>query len=135
MAAQTPAKPSPKAAPASSATKQKSIMSFFQKSSPGGPAASSPAPPKVSTPTSHLKETTKANFLPKARSTSKLATPVASSDAPGPPSSQENMDIDTTPKAKVTIESPTVTKRVAKEGPGNSPPRKVRGFEVPNWPS
>ncbi|PTB65839.1 DNA repair protein [Trichoderma citrinoviride] len=92
-AARTPAKAARPAAAAASSTKQKSIMSFFQKSSPV--SAPSAAREKVSSDHQHsspLKET-KANSLPKAKLPStKLSTPVPSSDAPEPPSSQENME-------------------------------------------
>ncbi|GFP59908.1 hypothetical protein ACSS6W_005131 [Trichoderma asperelloides] len=91
-AARTPAKATRPAATASSATKQKSIMSFFQKSSP---VASSPAArEKVSSDihySSPLKET-KANSLPKTKFFAELSTPVPSSDALEPTSSQENME-------------------------------------------
>ncbi|KAM0478090.1 hypothetical protein ACHAPX_005277 [Trichoderma viride] len=91
-AARTPAKATRPAAAASSATKQKSIMSFFQKSSP---APSSPATrEKASSDTlysSPLQET-KANSLPKTKFFAELSTPVPSSDAPEPTSSQENME-------------------------------------------
>ncbi|RFU76982.1 dna mismatch repair msh6 [Trichoderma arundinaceum] len=92
-AARTPAKATRPAAAAASSTKQKSIMSFFQKSSP---IPSSPAArEKVSSDnqySSPLKET-KANSLPKTKASAKpLSTPVPSSDAPEPTSSQENME-------------------------------------------
>ncbi|PNP46094.1 hypothetical protein TGAMA5MH_02129 [Trichoderma gamsii] len=91
-AARTPAKATRPAAAASSATKQKSIMSFFQKSSP---VSSSPATrEKVSSDilySSPLQET-KANSLPKTKFFAELSTPVPSSDAPEPTSSQENME-------------------------------------------
>ncbi|EHK19322.1 uncharacterized protein TRIVIDRAFT_81241 [Trichoderma virens Gv29-8] len=91
-AARTPAKATRPAAAAPSSTKQKSIMSFFQKSSPV--SASSAAREKVSSANQHsspLKET-KANSLPKTKSSAKFSTPVPSSDAPEPASSQENME-------------------------------------------
>ncbi|KAL7944924.1 DNA repair protein [Trichoderma barbatum] len=90
-AARTPAKATRPAAAAPSSTKQKSIMSFFQKSSPV--SASSAAREKVSSDYQHsspLKET-KANSLPKTKPSAKFSTPMPSSDAPEPPSSQENM--------------------------------------------
>ncbi|KAG6009192.1 hypothetical protein E4U21_003045 [Claviceps maximensis] len=104
-AARTPARPAPKpAGPVSSSSKQRSIMSFFQKSSPG-PASSPCSRDKVSPDTqrsSCLQETTKANSLPKPKPESKpkasskpsvkLSTPVPSSDMIEPPSSQENAD-------------------------------------------
>ncbi|KAG8416004.1 DNA mismatch repair protein msh6 [Metarhizium acridum] len=91
--ARTPAKPAPKpTSSASASAKQRSIMSFFQKSSPV--ARSSPAArEKVSPDPQHsscLQETTKANSLPKPKPSTKLSTPVPSSDAIEPPSSQEN---------------------------------------------
>jgi DNA mismatch repair protein MSH6 len=67
-------------------------MSFFQKSSP---VSSSPATrEKVSSDilySSPLKET-KANSLPKTKFFAELSTPVPSSDALEPSSSQENME-------------------------------------------
>ncbi|KAH6982720.1 muts domain V-domain-containing protein [Ilyonectria destructans] len=96
-AARTPAKATKPAASTSSA-KQRSIVSFFQKAAPSTPAAASSPLSKVtpSKPSSCLKETTKANSLPKAKlplkPSFKLSTPVASSDAIEPPSSQENME-------------------------------------------
>lgn len=93
-AARTPAKATRPAAGGSSTTKQKSIMSFFQKSSP---VASSPATREKTSSemqwSSPLKETkAKANSLPKTKFFAELSTPVPSSDALEPPSSQENME-------------------------------------------
>jgi DNA mismatch repair protein MSH6 len=99
-AARTPAKAS-KPAAATSSAKQRSIYSFFQKSSPAAAPASSPLSKVSPSPsqTSCLKETTKANSMPKLKtSTSKISTPVPSSDAPEPPSSQENMPCSTLKK-------------------------------------
>src|SRR5687767_9820430 len=96
-AAQTPARDTKGASNASgsASAKQRSIMSFFQKSSPGGPAApaSSPlakVPSRTQASPSCLQETTKANSLPKTRKPTKMSTPVPSSDAVEPTSSQEN---------------------------------------------
>ncbi|KAJ4004729.1 DNA mismatch repair protein msh6 [Fusarium irregulare] len=101
--ARTPAK-STKASATPSSTKQRSIVSFFSKAPPSSPAAaSSPLAKPSSTPKqpSCLKETTKANSLPKSTpsskpkstpTTAKQATPVPDSDAIEPPSSQENLD-------------------------------------------
>ncbi|POR38266.1 DNA mismatch repair protein msh6 [Tolypocladium paradoxum] len=91
--ARTPARPAPKkAASVSSSSKQRSIVSFFQKSSPA--ATPSPAPREKVSPDPHrsscLQETTKANSLPKPKPSAKPATPVPSSDAFEPPSSQGN---------------------------------------------
>lgn len=115
---------------ASSSAKQRSIVSFFQKSSPAGPASSPSAkvqPPPASSPSSScLKETTKANALPKpspfnlsAKSKKKMQTPVPSSDAIDPPSSQENYDteVPSSAIAKSTAVTPVVH--------GSSPTRKV----------
>lgn len=113
--ARTPAKATKPAASTSSA-KQRSIVSFFSKAAPSSPAAAASSPlskvtPKAKEP-STLKETTKANSLPKAKPTFKpavkLSTPVPSSDALEPPSSQENMDSHAeTPKNGVLPSSPT----------------------------
>ena len=114
---------------ASSSAKQRSIVSFFQKSSPAGPASSPSSkvqPPASSPSASCLKETTKANslpkpspFNPKSKSKQKLSTPVPSSDAIDPPSSQENQDteVPSSAIAKSTAVTPVVN--------GSSPSRKV----------
>ncbi|KPM44629.1 DNA mismatch repair protein msh6 [Neonectria ditissima] len=113
-AARTPAKAT-KPAAASSSAKQRSIVSFFSKATPSRPAPASSPLSKVTTDarkSSCLKETTKANSLPKAKlplkTSVKLSTPVPSSDAIEPPSSQENMDSG----VKVVVDSlppPTTT--------------------------
>ncbi|KAK7424011.1 DNA mismatch repair protein msh6 [Neonectria magnoliae] len=112
-AARTPAKAT-KPAAASSSAKQRSIVSFFSKATPSRPAPASSPLSKVTTDVkkSFLTETTKANSLPKAKlplkPSIKLSTPVPSSDAIEPPSSQENMDSG----VKVAIDSlpsPTAT--------------------------
>ncbi|QUC19056.1 uncharacterized protein UV8b_03297 [Ustilaginoidea virens] len=136
--ARTPARPAAK--PAGSATasaKQRSIMSFFQKSSPAGPASSPTTRDKV-TPDSQpscLKETTKANSLPKSKPSVKLSTPVPSSDAIEPASSQENDDPATAMRTRRgTLLSPTAAsssnKLVKKAAPkavaGSSPCRKAK---------
>ncbi|KAI9149114.1 DNA mismatch repair protein msh6 [Paramyrothecium foliicola] len=92
--ARTPAKATKPSASASSSVKQRSIYSFFQKSSPAAAPASSPLSKVSPDPSlsSCLKETTKANTMPKLKqSSSKLDTPVPSSDMLEPPSSQENI--------------------------------------------
>ncbi|KFA63003.1 hypothetical protein S40285_08410 [Stachybotrys chlorohalonatus IBT 40285] len=121
--ARTPAKASKPAAPASSNSKQRSIISFFQKSSPAAPAASSPlSKSQVSPdPSSCLKESTKANALPKPKmkvKVEKLATPVPSSDVLEPPSSQENMDSVARRPSKPALVHSSVA--------GSSPTRKVK---------
>lgn len=133
--AQTPARSSNKSAgPAPSSEKQRSIMSFFQKSSPGGPLSSPAARVKVSPNpkrSSCLQETTRANTLPKPRAkpSVKLATPTPSSDAVDLPSSQENADpaLGTEEKASrlAAIEMKPDTK--APKEAASSPSRKV-GF-------
>ncbi|KAF7556476.1 hypothetical protein G7046_g6300 [Stylonectria norvegica] len=118
-AARTPAKAAkPTPASSSSTSKQRSIFSFFQKTTPGsaGPASSPLA--KVSAAAQHsspLKETTKANSLPKAqpepKSSVKLSTPAPSSDAMEAPSSQEE-NIGSVSTVKVedeSLPSPTTT--------------------------
>lgn len=87
--ARTPARATSKPTPSS---KQRSIVSFFQKSSSAtsSPAAAS-APKKVSPDSQPMcLQETKANSLPKLKPSAKLATPVPSSDMLEPPSSQEN---------------------------------------------
>jgi DNA mismatch repair protein MSH6 len=126
----TPARqPAKAAASISSSAKQKSIMSFFQKSSPA--ATPSPAARKQvsSDPSSCLKET-KANLLPKAKSAQKLSTPVPSSDAIEPSSSQENLDA--VSRSKHAPSSPTMALKATpkprsaiKDSAGSSPGRKV----------
>ncbi|KAM0262124.1 hypothetical protein ACHAQJ_001866 [Trichoderma viride] len=122
-AARTPAKATRPAATASSSVKQKSIMSFFQKSSP---VSSSPAiREKVSSDnqySSPLKET-KANSLPKTKPSAKLSTPVPSSDAPEPTSSQENME-STVKRSKGKFAEATSNKASESEIPPSSPTRK-----------
>ncbi|KAM3485015.1 hypothetical protein MY8738_001698 [Beauveria namnaoensis] len=127
----TPARqPAKAAASISSSAKQKSIMSFFQKSSPA--ATPSPAARKQvsSDPSSCLKET-KANLLPKAKSAQKLSTPVPSSDALEPSSSQENLDA--VSRSKNAPSSPTMALKATpmprsalKDSAGSSPGRKSR---------
>ncbi|PHH85819.1 hypothetical protein CDD83_11136 [Cordyceps sp. RAO-2017] len=93
--ARTPSRPAPKpSAPASSSAKQRSIVSFFQKSSPG--TASSP-------PASRDK--------PRPKPSAKLSTPVPSSDALEPPSSpgDENLDLASKPLPSPTATTVTAT--------------------------
>lgn len=105
-------------------------MSFFQKSSPG--PASSPLS-KVSPDSPCLKETTKANSLPKTKLASsrkaKLSTPVPSSDAPEPPSSQENRHPG---EPGGTLPSPTTMSAKSRQASTASPSRKVRVSIVVN---
>lgn len=139
--AKTPAKPVPSKSTASTATKQRSIASFFQKSSPQ--VASSPSESKVGSATppassTHLKETTKANSLPKTKITpsmarTKLSTPVASSDALEPPSSQENKrPAEEEQRLASPSTMPTKVREVAvaAETNGSSPSRKVSYYQT-----
>jgi DNA mismatch repair protein MSH6 len=118
-AARTPAKGK---APAAGSTKQRSIASFFQKSSPAAPASSPLSKPDVTpNPASCLKETTKANTLPKPKlkvAPEKIVTPVPSSDVLEPPSSQENMDSTVRRKSKSALANSSVA--------GSSPTRKAK---------
>lgn len=130
-ASQTPTRQPGKApAPMSSSNKQKSIMSFFQKSSPAAPKSSPSSTSKVSSDPC-LQETTKANFLPKASPAGKLATPVPTSDAIEPSSSQENGESTPRAVAKYAADSPTIaiankSKSELRATPtGSSPTRKV----------
>lgn len=151
-AARTPAK-AVSGKTAAPATKQRTIASFFQKSSPAvksSPAAAASSPlqqtpsqvsPSLPKSSSHLQETTKANSLPKTKSqrtvpkfdpkakTNKklLSTPVPSSDAIEPPSSQENMD-DETPNrlpAATTLTGKVKSVKIEPAANGSSPSRKV----------
>ncbi|KAG6066119.1 hypothetical protein E4U32_006492 [Claviceps aff. humidiphila group G2b] len=133
--ARTPVRPSAKpAGTVNSSSKQRSIMSFFQKSSPG-PASSPTSRDKVSPDpqrSSCLQETTKANSLPKPRAKPnskplvKLSTPVPSSDVIESPSSQENAD----PVSTVKSTARSNAKRTHDKKPSavmtSSPSRKVK---------
>lgn len=129
-AARTPARqPAKAAASVSSSAKQKSIMSFFQKSSPAATPSPAARAQVSSDPSSCLKET-KANFLPKAKPAQKLSTPVPSSDALEPSSSQENLDAAT--RDGNVASSPTMAMKAKpkprsaiKDPAGSSPGRKV----------
>lgn len=135
-----------------SSTKQRTIASFFQKSSPAvksSPAAAtaslqqtpSQVSPSLPPSSSHLQETTKANSLPKAKphksvtsfdpkakaNKKLLSTPVPSSDVIEPPSSQENMD-DATPNrlpSATTLTARVKTVKIEPAVDGSSPSRKV----------
>jgi DNA mismatch repair protein MSH6 len=128
----------------SSSTKQQSILGFFSKASQPKPKAnaSSPASATLSTskadtdkkPSTCLKETTKANSLSFAKRPSNI-TPIPSSDAAEPLSSQENVDVmaidskvpsDSLPSPKSPAEldnQPATTPTVLAS---SSPSRKVR---------
>ncbi|TDZ17383.1 DNA mismatch repair protein msh6 [Colletotrichum orbiculare MAFF 240422] len=117
-AARTPAKTpaSLKRQPSSSAGTQKTIVQFFSKTnntasrSASKPALAQPAPD--SSPC--LRESTRTNSLPRSNHQPSI-TPVPSSEAVGPPSSQENLD---TAGLKVSRTIPSVT--------SSSPTRKTR---------
>lgn len=124
--ARTPARTAPKPpAPASSASKQRSIVSFFQKS----PA---PSPREKVAPAPHcLRETTRANSLPKPkpRPSAKLSTPVPSSDAVEAPSSpgDENRGSAPEPLPSPTTTAPSELCSSTPQAAGQpSPSRKVR---------
>ncbi|TPX15307.1 uncharacterized protein E0L32_004584 [Thyridium curvatum] len=94
--ARTPA-PSKKVAMAPSTGKQSSILGFFSKSSAvksqASPSTSRPMPNRNGSDSSPcLKETTKSNARARPVRESSNITPVPSSDAPEPLSSQENRD-------------------------------------------
>ncbi|CRK21250.1 hypothetical protein BN1723_012313 [Verticillium longisporum] len=107
----TPARTPARLSKTPSGSTQKSITSFFSKpatSSATKAAASTPTstatptqkPPKMESPC--LKESTnKSNTLSKIKRPTNV-TPVPSSDALEPPSSQENMDSTVTKKATIT---------------------------------
>ncbi|KAL3300848.1 DNA mismatch repair protein msh6 [Colletotrichum asianum] len=130
-AARTPAKtPSLKRQPSSSSGTQKTIVQFFSKS------ASKPTPkPAAKGPDSSpcLRESTRTNELPKVKQPPSM-TPVPSSDAMEPSSSQENMDGTGLKVAQDSLPSPstpaeTVTPQVSRSRPvlpSSSPTRKGR---------
>lgn len=135
--ARTPARPAPKkAASVSSSTKQRSIVSFFQKSSPATATTSSPAAREKVSPdpqrSSCLQETTKANSLPKPKlkPSAKLSTPVPSSDALEPPSSpgNENASASKPATSPTTMTSELRASHLStpKLADDKSPSRKVR---------
>lgn len=129
-ATRTPAKtPSLKRQPSSSSGTQKTIVQFFSKS------ASKPTPkPAAKGPDSSpcLRESTRTNELPKVKQPPSM-TPVPSSDAMEPSSSQENMDGTGLKVAQDSLPSPstpaeTVTPQVSRSRPvlpSSSPTRKV----------
>ncbi|RCI13534.1 hypothetical protein L249_5545 [Ophiocordyceps polyrhachis-furcata BCC 54312] len=97
--ASTPARPPPKLSSSASSSRQRPITSFFQQSSPAPRLKVSSAPHDAC-----LQESTKANSLPKPKPepSSKLSTPVPSSDAIEPP--DENLraaDSHSSPSRKV----------------------------------
>ncbi|EEU38173.1 uncharacterized protein NECHADRAFT_48223 [Fusarium vanettenii 77-13-4] len=121
--AKTPSRATKPAAPSSSA-KQRSIVSFFQKAPPSSPAPAS-SPLSKNTPANKqslcLRETTKANSLPKPtpkstpKTSNKLSTPVPSSDAIEPPSSQENESTVKKPKSTMNDALPSSPTRKVKK--------------------
>ncbi|KAI1823288.1 DNA mismatch repair protein msh6 [Xylaria intraflava] len=124
----TPAKQSSSRKPGSAsastgARKQQSILGFFAKSSPSAPSKSTTTTPTTlpSARTSCLQETKKSNSLQlkKSRKLSNI-TPVPSSDAVEPSSSQENHDSATVTRGKKTQIDP------AKLGMDSSPLRKAK---------
>lgn len=132
-AARTPAKtPSLKRQPSSSAGTQKTIVQFFSKSA--NSASKSTPKPTASAPDSSpcLRESTRTNTLPKAKRPLSM-TPVASSDAIEPSSSQENMDstgikvaLDALPSPSTPAE--TMARQISDSRqvlPSSSPTRKV----------
>ncbi|PHH70032.1 hypothetical protein CDD80_6281 [Ophiocordyceps camponoti-rufipedis] len=129
--ARTPARPPPKLPTSTSSSKQRSIASFFQQSSPASRNKVSPAPDS-----SHLQETTKANSLPKPKPSKKLSTPVPSSDALEPPDSDENLPAASRPLPSLATTAVTTTNmtsamrdsHLSTPAAGNlsSPSRKVK---------
>ena len=127
--------------PSSSSTtgrqQQKSILGFFSKASKDKEMTTTTATPTPKIPSSPcLRETTKSNSLQLNKRPSKSITPVPSSDAMEPSSSQENIDSATTvkvPKNCHSLPSPVtpadiMIKQVVSSKPtvmGSSPSRKV----------
>ncbi|KAI3322773.1 DNA mismatch repair protein msh6 [Xylariaceae sp. AK1471] len=124
----TPAKtPSLARNPSSTATrKQQSILGFFAKSSPNAPSKSTTTTPtNTNTTPAHascLQETTKSNSLQLKRNKKiSNATPVPSSDAVEPSSSQENHD------SAVTVRTGKKTQITSTDlVMGSSPSRKAK---------
>ncbi|RYP66753.1 hypothetical protein DL771_007633 [Monosporascus sp. 5C6A] len=83
----------PSSTSSATAKQQKSILGFFSKAS-----KDSATSPTLASSSPCLKESTKSNSLQLNRKPSKNITPVPSSDALKPSSSQENMDSATTVK-------------------------------------
>ncbi|KAI0018584.1 muts domain V [Xylariomycetidae sp. FL0641] len=128
----TPAKPppslsrKPSSASSSAKGKQQSILGFFAKSaSPAQHPSTTPVPSAASNQGACLKESTRSNSLQLSGKSTKKApnvTPVPSSDALEPSSSQENHDT-----------TPVPTAPTSKSGPhgimaslGSSPSRKAK---------
>ncbi|KAG6022209.1 hypothetical protein E4U41_002296 [Claviceps citrina] len=141
-AARTPARSASKPAglvSSSSTSKQRSIMSFFQKSSPGPASSPTTSRDKVS-PNSQrsscLQESTKANSLPKPKPTPtpsvKLSTPVPSSDVVEPSSSQENADPVSTAKSTNTALLPPSTAMKSSAKRAKEPVPKAEMFSSPS---
>lgn len=131
----------------SSTGKQQSILGFFAKAStPAKPNGSTPTTKPTTTPrapsSTCLKETTtKSNSLSFAKHPSTI-TPVPSSDAVEPLSSQENMDsvpldskvpIDSLPSPGASSEVDEQSPVVAKAPATSSPSRKVRHSPKPSF--
>lgn len=129
----------------SSTAKQQSILGFFSKSSTQtklngtSPAPKSTPTPRASSSSSCLKETTtKSNSLSFAKRPSTI-TPVPSSDAVEPLSSQENRDsmqLDTKVPSD-SLPSPGASSELDEQAPavlktltGSSPSRKVCRFLI-----
>ncbi|KAK3385156.1 muts domain V-domain-containing protein [Podospora didyma] len=109
----------------STGKQQQSILGFFSRSAAAansnGPASSPSARPTPTTLAKKespqcLKETTKSNSMPLPKHPANNITPVPSSDAPEPLSSQENRDASTVKKPSVKIQ-PSMA---------SSPSRKTR---------
>lgn len=139
----TPAKPPPSLKKANSSasadTKQRFITGFFKKPSTDGTPTSSNGVLKPSSASANTNTVTKPTqpikkpAFKKSSSAFKNATPVPSSDAAGPSSSQEN-DNGGIPGDDEGNDMPTPTtpaKRVQQQAKelviGSSPSRKVRG--------
>ncbi|KAK4153972.1 muts domain V-domain-containing protein [Chaetomidium leptoderma] len=138
--AKTPAKTPSTAKKAPSTGKQQSILGFFSRpGAAGGASGVSPSPTTKSTSTSKrdtspqcLKETTRANSMLGPRRTTTV-TPVPSSDAIEPSSSQENRDASTVKVASMDHPSLLTSAKIsqkssisAKANLHSSPSRKTK---------
>ena len=137
----TPARPPPvsKKAATASGGKQQSILGFFTKTA--SPATSSPQPRPKPDSTNNasspcLQETTRSNSMIRKQRPSSKMTPVPSSDAIDPASSQENVPQGSAKLVGDSLPSPLTPAEIPlKQGTGSkmtiassSPTRKVRLF-------
>lgn len=132
--------------PSGSTGKQQSILGFFSKAAGLASSASKPSPGSATSVQNKnmsqcLKETTKSNSMSTIKRNNINITPVPSSDAMEPSSSQENMESATVKVLRDQLPSPVtpaeiVTQQAGKgpSQPGSSPSRKVSSVILPTSP-